>query len=155
MRGAGVANPGLLRPPFLYVASIGVGLLAHHRWPVRWLPDAADVPLGAALLLVAISVFVLAVRALRDSGTPVPGNRPTTTLVRSGPYGFTRNPIYLAFTLLQLGVAALVNGLGVLVTLVPTTALIALVVVPREERYLEAHFPSEYASYKRAVRRWL
>jgi protein-S-isoprenylcysteine O-methyltransferase Ste14 len=48
-----------------------------------------------------------------------------------------------------------VNSLGVLVTLLPALALMALVVVPREERYLEARFPSEYLPYKGEVRRWL
>jgi protein-S-isoprenylcysteine O-methyltransferase Ste14 len=86
---------------------------------------------------------------------PVPGNRPTTTIVRSGPYGFSRNPIYLAFTLFQLGLAAWVNSLGLLLTLFPALALMALVVIPREERNLETRFPSEYPPYKRAVRRWL
>jgi protein-S-isoprenylcysteine O-methyltransferase Ste14 len=47
-----------------------------------------------------------------------------------------------------------VNGLGPLLTLVPALALM-VVVVAREERYLEARFPSEYLLYKRAVRRWL
>jgi protein-S-isoprenylcysteine O-methyltransferase Ste14 len=42
-----------------------------------------------------------------------------------------------------------------LLTLVPALGLMALVVVPREERYLEARFPSEYLPYKRTVRRWL
>jgi len=39
--------------------------------------------------------------------------------------------------------------------LLPALALMVLVVIPREERYLEARFPSEYLPYKRAVRRWL
>jgi protein-S-isoprenylcysteine O-methyltransferase Ste14 len=53
------------------------------------------------------------------------------------------------------GVALWVNGLGLLITLVPAVALMSLVVIPREERYLETRFPSEYASYKTSVRRWL
>jgi protein-S-isoprenylcysteine O-methyltransferase Ste14 len=75
--------------------------------------------------------------------------------VRSGPFRFSRNPIYLAFTLLQLGLAAWVNSLGLLLTLLPALALMMRVVIPREERYLEARFPTEYLAYKRAVRRWL
>jgi len=42
-----------------------------------------------------------------------------------------------------------------LITLVPAVGLMALVVIPREERYLEARFPSEYSAYRAAVRRWL
>ncbi|HEV7444718.1 MAG TPA: isoprenylcysteine carboxylmethyltransferase family protein, partial [Steroidobacteraceae bacterium] len=81
--------------------------------------------------------------------------RPTTTIVRKGPYRFSRNPIYLAFSLLQLGLSLWVNSLALLIALIPAVALMWLVVIPREERYLEARFPSDYLPYKASVRRWL
>ena len=112
-------------------------------------------PVGVVVVLVAGTLFISAVRTFRKAGTPVPGNVPTTTIVRTGPYGFSRNRIYLAFTLFQAGLAAWVNSLGVLLTLLPALALMALVVIPREERYLAARFPAEYSSYRSAVRRWL
>ena len=150
-----VANLGLIRPPIVYLGSIGLGLLVHLFWPMQLLPPSLGVPLGAMVVLVAVALFISAVRTLRKAGTPVPGNRPTTTIVRRGPYRFSRNPIYLAFTLLQIGLAAWVNSMGVLLALLPALALMTLVVIPREERYLEARFPTEYLPYKRAVRRWL
>ena len=85
----------------------------------------------------------------------MPGNRPTTSIVRTGPYRFSRNPVYFAFTLFQAGLAAWLNSLAILLMLLPAIAVVALVVIPREERYLEARFPAEYLAYKRAVRRWL
>jgi protein-S-isoprenylcysteine O-methyltransferase Ste14 len=106
-------------------------------------------------MLVAVALFVSAVRTFRAAGTPIPGTRPTTTIVGTGPYRFSRNPIYLAFSLLQLGLAFWVNSVGVLITLIPAVALMSLVIIPREERYLEARFPSEYLAYKASVRRWL
>jgi protein-S-isoprenylcysteine O-methyltransferase Ste14 len=155
MQRAEVANLGLIRPPVVYLISIGLGLLVHLFWLVRWLPVSIGVPVGVLLVLAAGALFVSSVRTFRKAGTPIPGNRPTTIIVRTGPYGFSRNPIYLAFTLFQVGLAAWINGLGLLVTLLPALALMVLVVVPREERYLEARFPSEYLPYKREVRRWL
>jgi protein-S-isoprenylcysteine O-methyltransferase Ste14 len=152
---ADVANLGPIRPPLVYLGAIGLGLLVHLLWPVELLPASISVPTGVTLVLAAGALFISAVRTFRKAGTPVPGNRPTTVIVRTGPYAFSRNPVYLAFTLLQVGLAAWVNSLGVLVTLLPALALMVLVVVPREERYLEARFPSEYLPYKRAVRRWL
>jgi protein-S-isoprenylcysteine O-methyltransferase Ste14 len=97
------------------------------------------------------------VRTFRTAGTPVPGNRPTATIVRTGPYRWSRNPIYLSFSLLQLGVAFWVNSLWLLVTLIPAVALMSFVVIPREreEQYLETRFGSDYLSYKASVRRWL
>ena len=151
----GVANFGLIRPPFVYLGAIGLGLLVHVFWPVPLLPASVSVPFGVLVVLVAGALFISAVRTFRKAGTPIPGNRPTTTIVRTGPYGISRNPIYLAFTVFQVGLAAWVNSLGVLLSLLPALALMVLVVIPREERYLEARFPSEYLQYKRAVRRWL
>ncbi|HEX6318850.1 MAG TPA: isoprenylcysteine carboxylmethyltransferase family protein [Burkholderiales bacterium] len=150
-----VANLGLIRPPLAYLGSIALGLLVHWFWPVRLLPPSLGVPLGVMVVLVAGAVFICAVRTFRKAGTPLPGNRPTTTIVRKGPYRFSRNPVYLAFTLLQIGLAAWVNSLGLLLALLPALALMTLVVIPREERYLEARFPAQYPPYKRAVRRWL
>ena len=149
------ANLGLIRPPFVYLSSIGLGLLVHLFWRVRLLPDSINAPLGASVVLAALVLFISAVRTFRRVGTPVPGNQPTTAIVRTGPYRFSRNPIYLAFTLFQLGLAAWINSLGMLLALLPAVGLMALVVIPREERYLEARFPAEYVSYRRAVRRWL
>ena len=106
-------------------------------------------------MLGAVALLLSAVRTFRTAGTPVPGNRPTTTIVRTGPYRWSRNPIYLSFSLLQLGVACWVNSLWLLLTLMPAVALMSFVVIPREEHYLESRFPSDYLPYKASVRRWL
>ncbi len=150
-----VANFGLVRPPLVYLASIVVGLILHFAWPVRPVPRSIGAPGGASLVLVAVAVFLFSVRTFRAAGTPVPGNRPTTTIVRTGPYHFSRNPIYLAFSLLQLGISLWVNSIWLLITLIAALALMSFVVIPREERYLNARFPSEYLPYKASVRRWL
>jgi protein-S-isoprenylcysteine O-methyltransferase Ste14 len=139
----------------VYLGSIALGLVVHYAWPARFVPPSVSTPVGAMLTLLAVGLFVAAVRTFRAAGTPIPGNRPTTAIVRTGPYRFSRNPIYLAFSLFHLGLAIWVNSLGLLITLIPAVLLMALVVIPKEERYLEARFPSEYLSYKDAVRRWL
>ena len=150
-----VANLGAMRPPFVYLGAIAVGLLLHFAWPVRLVSHAVSVPLGGAAVLGAVALFLSAVRTFRTAGTPVPGNLPTTTIARAGPYRYSRNPIYLSFSLLQLGIAFLVNSLWLLVTLIPAVTLMSFVVIPREERYLETRFPSDYLPYKASVRRWL
>ena len=152
---AEVANRGIIRPPLIYLGAIGLGWLLQGAWPVMLVPGAVSGPLGGTTSLVAVALFVSAVRTLRVAGTPVPGDRPTITIVRTGPYRYSRNPIYLAFSLFHLSLACWVNSLWLLATLVPAVALTSLVVIPREERYLETRFPSEYLPYKAAVRRWL
>jgi protein-S-isoprenylcysteine O-methyltransferase Ste14 len=150
-----VANFGLIRPPFVYLVSIGIGLLVHWVWPVQWLPVSVNVAVGIVLVLVAVGLFVSSVRTFKKAGTPVPGDEPTTIIVRAGPYRFSRNPIYVAFTLFHIGIAAWVNSAAVLIMALPALSLMALIVIPREERYLEEKFPADYLPYKREVRRWL
>jgi protein-S-isoprenylcysteine O-methyltransferase Ste14 len=112
-------------------------------------------PLGVVLSMAGVALFVAAIRAFRAAGTPVPGNRSTTAIVRSGPYRFSRNPIYIAFALIHLGVAVSLGGWWLLLTWAVSISWIATSVVPREERYLEARFGSTYSTYKSSVRRWL
>ena len=150
-----VANLGFLRPPLIYLGSIVLGLLLHWAFPVGLAPRVLGRFVGGATILGALVLFVASVRTFHAAGTPVPGNRPTITLVRHGPFGFSRNPIYLAFSLLQMGIALWVSSLWVVVTLAGAGALMSLVVIPREERYLEARFPSEYLPYRASVRRWV
>jgi len=106
-------------------------------------------------VVAAVALFSGSVGKFRAAGTPVPGNKPTTVIVRAGPYRFSRNPIYLAFSLLHLGIAIWVNGLWLVATLIAALAVMAYVVIPREEEYLERRFGAEYLDYKNSVRRWV
>jgi protein-S-isoprenylcysteine O-methyltransferase Ste14 len=150
-----VANPGLMRPPRIFFAAIILGLVGQFLWPVPLLAPAIATVIGAVLIVAAIVLFVSAVRTFKAAGTPVPGNQPATAIVNAGPYRFSRNPIYLAFVVFQLGLAFLLNSLSLVITLAPAFALMAFVVIPREERYLTRRFPGEYAEYKASTRRWL
>ena len=152
---AEVANLGWVRPPLVYLGAIASGLVAHALLPAALVPTPLPRAVGTGVILAAVALFALSVRAFRAADTPVPGNRPTRAIVRTGPYRFSRNPIYLAMSLLQLGIALLVNSIWVALTLLAAVAVMTFVVIPREERYLEARFPGTYLAYKREARRWL
>lgn len=143
----------LLRPPIVFLYSILLGIALYWVWPFPFLPSILWW-LGPLISLCAVLLFLLAVREFRATGTPVRGQEPTTTIVKTGPFRFTRNPMYLSFILLVLGLSAWFNNLWLLVTLVPAVGFIAAVVIPKEERFLERNF-LEYSSYKVTVRRWL
>jgi protein-S-isoprenylcysteine O-methyltransferase Ste14 len=153
--GPAVGQPTILRPPIVFAAAIGTGVVLHLAWPLSFTSRAGRWPIGVALSLAGLALFVSAIRELRAAGTPVPGNRTTTVIVRSGAYRISRNPIYLSFALIQLGIAVWSGSWWLLAASVASIAFIALTVVPREERYLDARFGSAYADYKSAVRRWL
>jgi len=150
-----VANLGLIRPPFVYLISLVSGTVIHLVVPLSFLPQKLAMPLGVLLVAVAIALFSYSVAKFRAVGTPVPARKPTTAIVRAGPYRFSRNPIYLAFSSFQLGIAIWVNSVWLVVTLVVAVMLINSVVIPREEQYLERKFGAQYLDYKASVRRWL
>lgn len=154
-RTAAAANLGIVRPPLVYLSSVLTGVVVHIAWPLPFLPPALALPVGASLVVVAVALFSWAVRELRAAGTPVPGSKPTTVIVPTGPYRFSRNPIYLAFSVLHLGIAIWVNSPWLVATLMVTVAVMAIVVIPREERYLEGRFGTEYLNYKASARCWL
>ena len=151
---ASVANR-VVRPPLVVLASLLSGALLTVVWPLSFVPHTLRLPVGGVLVAMAVALFSYSIKQFRMAGTPVPGNKPTTAIVRTGPYRFSRNPIYLAFFAFHLGLAILVNSLWLVATLIPSVAIIAVVVVPREERYLTVRFGTEYLKYKAAVRRWL
>jgi protein-S-isoprenylcysteine O-methyltransferase Ste14 len=149
-----VANAGLVRPPFVYLAAILVGSALQIAWPLHFLPPGIA-PLGPVLIAAAAALFITSVRQFRAAGTPVPGDSPSTAIVGSGPYRLSRNPIYVAFSLLQLGIATWAHSVWLLATLAVAVAVMALVVIPREERYMARTFGDRYLDYKRRVRRWV
>lgn len=149
-----VANFGMLRPPSVYLFAIVAAVALDFMQPRRFLPNELAAFIGIPIVVAALVLFLLSVRRFRAADTPVPGNRPTTAIVRSGPYQWSRNPIYLAFSVLQLGIACWLNSLWVLGTLAAALGLMTWVVIPREERYLERKFGAEYLEYKANVRRW-
>ena len=94
-------------------------------------------------------------REFRAAGTSVRGTERTTMIVRTGPYRFSRNPIYLSFIALVLGLSIWLNDLWLPAMLILAIGFIAVLVIPREERFLERKFHGQYLAYKATVRRWL
>ena len=108
-----------------------------------------------AVFAIGLALAVWAIASISMAGSRVETNRPTTAIVTSGPYRFTRNPIYLAMLLGQMGLAIGFDSLWILATMVPFYLLIRYGVIAREEAYLERKFGETYVSYKAKVGRWL
>jgi len=94
----------------------------HLAVPLPFLPGTLAVALGVPLVAAAIALFSYSVAKFKAAGTPVPARKPTTVIVRTGPHRFSRNPICLAFSVFQLGIAVWVNSVWLLATLVGAVA---------------------------------
>src|SRR5688572_21223083 len=87
-------------PPLIYAGPLALGLLLNALIPIRFLPASVTWLLGLPLIGGGLVVGAAAVRTMQRAGTNVNPNEPATALVTDGPFRFSRNPIYLAFTLL-------------------------------------------------------
>ena len=146
----------VIRPPLAWGLAVIAGLALNWLVPLPFLP--ADLPagwLGAIVFVLALALFAWAIVTVTRAGSNVPTNRPTTTIVGSGPYCFTRNPFYLGMFLGLIGLAIAFDNLWLLMVLVPFALLIRYGVVAREEAYLERKFSDIYRGYRSRVRRWL
>lgn len=146
--------PGVVaHPPLLYAGGLLLGLVLYHFLPQAILPDRFARALGILCVLASVVGFAGLWAFLRAGTSPDPFV-PSGTLVVSGPYRWTRNPMYLGFTLLYLGISLWVNALWPLLLLVVLFA-IQRGVIAREEAYLERRFGDGYRAYRTKVRRWL
>jgi protein-S-isoprenylcysteine O-methyltransferase Ste14 len=146
----------IIRPPLAWGLAVIAGLALNWLVPLPFLP--ADLPagwLGAMVFVLALALVGWAIVAITRADSNVPTNLPTTTLVESGPYRFTRNPIYLGMFLGLIGLAVAFDSLWLLTMLVPFALVIRYGVVAREEAYLERKFGDPYRGYRSRVRRWL
>ncbi|MFL5115575.1 MAG: methyltransferase family protein [Microvirga sp.] len=146
----------IIRPPLAWGLAVIAGLALNWFVPLSFLP--ADLPagwLGAIVFVFALALFAWAIVTITRADSNVPTNLPTTTLVESGPYRFTRNPIYLGMFLGLIGLAVAFDSLWLLTMLVPFALVIRYGVVAREEAYLERKFGDPYRGYRSRVRRWL
>ncbi len=142
-------------PPLIYLSGLATGIILHWLKPVSFLPENFALPLGVTITAVSIILVTTAMREFIKAKTNIDVRKPTTSIVTDGPYRFTRNPIYLAMTLLVVGIAVWVNTLWVFVTLVPVLLVMRFGVIAREEIYLAKKFGDEYLGYKSKVRRWM
>lgn len=150
---AGVRFP----PPILYLGALLLGFAVEHFSGLRsfgidwWL----QVTVGVLLFIAGASMMLAAAGLFRRLGTNIPPSQPTNLVATTGPYRWTRNPMYLGMALIYAGLAIGFDGPVALALLPLVLATIQTQVIAREERYLEAKSGDDYRRYKAKVRRWL
>jgi protein-S-isoprenylcysteine O-methyltransferase Ste14 len=150
-------HPGVIAmPPFLYLGVFLAAVVAQWLVPLPIFPrTAVAVALGLTLAVVAIAAARWGRRTMTAAGTNVRPTRPATTIVTTGPFRYSRNPLYVALTLLYVGLTTAVNTWWGFVLLVPLLATMHFGVVRREERYLDRKFGDSYRAYRSRVRRYV
>ena len=110
---------------------------------------------GIVFVAGGISLIIYATKLFKKIGTPKNPFKKPTKFVASGPYKFTRNPMYLGVTLVSLGIATFFGSVLVYLSPLLFFLIINATFIRREEKLLEQIFGKEYLDYKKQVRRWL
>ncbi len=149
-------TPGVLAPPpVIYLPALLLGLVLDAVWPVGFVRGLVRYLLGGGLILVSGLIMPFVLRDFRRARTSFSLMQPSTAIITTGPFRYSRNPAYVALTLLWVGLGVVLDNPWILVLLLPAVLLVHFGVVRREERYLERRFGEEYRRYKASVRRWL
>ena len=149
-------SPGVIaRPPLLYLAGLVCFLVVDWIWAMPIGTRRATLLPGLALAAVGVGNAIWGRRTMQAAGTNIDPTLPAKAIVTSGPFRFSRNPLYVSLTLLYLGLTLAFNSWWGLVALVPILVTMHRGVVLREEHYLENKFGDSYRQYRSNVRRYL
>jgi protein-S-isoprenylcysteine O-methyltransferase Ste14 len=150
-RGPGLKFP----PPLLPLALIGSAYLADiylplpiNEYPALWLT-------GLVVVIAAMCLAAIALLQFLRAKTHVEPWQPTTFIIQSGLFRYSRNPIYLSFCCATLGCGLMLNSWWVIAAVLPLGYLLQQLVIRHEETYLQQKFGDTYLAYQRRARRWL
>lgn len=145
-------------PPLICAAAIAASAVLDIVYPLPWIPEPLAgmlLALGWVLIAAVVAIDVAAMRALSAARTTIMPHRAAEHLVTSGPYSFSRNPIYVGYAMLVIGIG-LVTGIAWFVLFaVISSFLIRKLAIEPEERHLEQRFGKKFRDYAKRVRRWV
>jgi protein-S-isoprenylcysteine O-methyltransferase Ste14 len=144
-----------LWPPVSIGVPLLAGLLVTWEAGDPWGGSGLGTALGWTLLAVFAVVNGSALVAMSRHGTGLLPGQSSTTILDRGPFGLSRNPLYVGLLVLSAGVALLAGSLWALLALPIEWALLRWGAVLPEERYLAGKFGDTYADYRNRVRRWV
>ena len=155
------ANPGVrFPPPFFFIAGLLLAWLFERR--IHGLPLALQAgslstlrDVGYLLVLIGVGIAAWGMVTFSRAHTAIIPMKPASSLVETGPYRFTRNPMYTGITVQYLGGAFLLNSGWAMIFLPVVLLLLYRFVIRREENYLSAEFGEAYTSYRSRVKRWM
>jgi len=144
-----------IMPTTCLLIAIVAMIVLHFGLPaMRVIPPLWNL-LGIIPLALGVTINLIADKAFHRANTTVKPFQESSVLITSGVFRISRNPMYLGFVLILIGVAILMGSLTPYAVIIAFAILIDRVYVTVEERMLAERFGPEWEKYKRGTRRWL
>ncbi|HBP88677.1 MAG TPA: isoprenylcysteine carboxylmethyltransferase family protein [Nitrospirales bacterium] len=150
-KGAAVKVP----PPLIVLSVLLLAYALNAVVPFTIPPSPGVKFTGYTLLGISLVIIGITSWSFRREKTHIEPWKPTTTMITTGFFAISRNPIYLALCIGCIGIGLILQSWWVVFSVIPAAMLLYQFVITREEAYLEQKFGEAYVQYKRRVRRWL
>ena len=139
-------------PPVITLACLGMQFILYMMLPLE---VNLSLLLGLILLIGSVAIIVMAFKELQNYETTyIPDGEPEK-LVKTGPFKFTRNPIYLGMFGILIASAFLMQSISAMLIPILFLSIIQNTWIPHEEDKLKDKFPDEWEEYKSSTKRWL
>lgn len=144
-------------PPLLLLATVALGWAFGIWFPLPWpgMDDLAARVIGIGFGVAGLALIVWAAATLRRHETTILPDKAASHLVTDGPFRWRRNPIYLGWVFILLGIAELTKNVWLVAAALLFAALVTWLAIIPEERHLEARFGDAFRDYKAKTRRWI
>ena len=150
-----MVNKMKIRPPFIAIYYLLIAIGLNYLIPTKKLIFVPYNLFGILIIIGGISLIVFCTLLFKKKGTPKSPFKKPTLMITSGPYKFTRNPMYVGVTSVSLGIAILFGTLIMFLAPLAFFLTINFTFISKEEKLLENLFGQNYIDYKKKVRRWL
>jgi protein-S-isoprenylcysteine O-methyltransferase Ste14 len=144
-----------VHPPTYLLLGIVTMAVLRILLPLRQVVSFPWTLVGIVPLVLGLTLNLAADRLLKQHETTVKPSEAPVALVMCGVYGVSRNPMYLGFVLILLGMALLLGSLSAFFILPPFAGVMEVVFIRKEERMMDAAFGREWRAYRAKVRRWI
>ena len=145
----------IIYPPVWLLLGLVSIFAIHELYPIIRFTSLIFQVLGGVVIVVGLLLLVTANGLFVRAGTDVIPFRNVSSLVTTGIYRFTRNPMYLGMAAVLLGCALTVGVVPALLVPVAFVVIVEARFIRPEEQMLRELFPEEYPAYCQRVRRWL
>lgn len=150
-------------PPIIFLFSMNlaftIAMSNMYHYQIYHVPEILNIfrskPIGILFILVSLIIFYISIKQFnKHSEDPIPTS-PSNLIIINGIYSYTRNPMYLALLLMQIGIGMLLSVIHIVMFTVLTYLILKYFVIFPEEKYLEDKFGDIYVRYKKSVNRWI
>ncbi len=150
VKGAGVKIP----PPLIFIVFM---LLAHVNellFPIGIIFAPVITYIGLGLVMTGLILLLSLLLQFKRVKTSIEPWQPTSSIIKTGLYKYSRNPIYLLLCTIPIGLGLYFSHVWLITSVIPSCMGIYYVAIRPEEAYLTGKFGDEYICYQQQVRRW-